>query len=130
MFLPFFFHQPRQPGVRHCPRNGDALDSVSIPVSGDSGFKNRLVLPHVQVPPTPFVTEVKYREFLPINMDGVMAIFEMRRLETEPKAYTPVWYDYPKSDGLTKKDKVQDKNAEKANTYYALPSSTNNLFPY
>ena len=54
----------------------------------------------------------------------------MRRLETEPKAYTPVWYDYPKSDGLTKKDKVQDKNAEKANTYHVLPSSTNNLFPY
>ena len=53
----------------------------------------------------------------------------MRRLETEPKAYTPVWYDYPKSDGLTKKDKVQDKNAEKANTYHILPSSTNNLFP-
>ena len=52
------------------------FDPISIPVSGDSGFKNRLVLPHVQVPPTPFVAEVKYREFLPINMDGVMAIFE------------------------------------------------------
>ena len=71
-----FFHQPRQPGVRHYPRDGDALDPISIPVSAGSGFKNRLGLPHVQVPPTPFVTEVRYRESLPINMDGVMAIFE------------------------------------------------------
>ena len=71
-----FFHQPRQPGVRHYPRDGDALDPISIPVSAGSGFKNRLILPHDQVPPTPLVTEVRYRESIPINMDGVMAIFE------------------------------------------------------
>ena len=46
------------------------------------------------------------------------------------KAYTLAWYDYPKSDGLTKKDKAQDKNAEKANKYRVFPSSTNNLFSY
>ena len=39
------------------------------------------------------------------------------------KAYTLAWYDYPKSDGLTKEDKAQNKNAEKANEYdvYPLP---------
>ena len=46
------------------------------------------------------------------------------------KAYTLAWYDYPKSDGLTKEDKAQHKNAEKANRGYVFPSSTNNLFPY
>ena len=35
-----------------------------------------------------------------------------------------------KSDGLTKEDKAQNKNAEKANRYHVFPSSTNNLFPY
>ena len=35
-----------------------------------------------------------------------------------------------KSDGLTKEDKAQDKNAEKANRYHVFPFSTNNLFPY
>ena len=35
-----------------------------------------------------------------------------------------------KSDGLTKEDKAQNKNAEKANKYHVFPSSTNNLFPY
>lgn len=76
MFLPFFSinQDSREFGITH--GTGDALDPISIPVSAVSGFKNRLVLPHVQVPPTPFVTEVRYRESLPINMDGVMAIFE------------------------------------------------------
>ena len=46
------------------------------------------------------------------------------------KAYTLALYDYPKSDGLTKRDRAQDKNAEKANRYHVFPSSTNNLFPY
>ena len=46
------------------------------------------------------------------------------------QAYTPASYDYPKTDGLTKEDKAQDKNAEKANRYHVFPSSTNNLFPY
>ncbi|MGP1417912.1 hypothetical protein, partial [Prevotella fusca] len=46
------------------------------------------------------------------------------------KDYTPSWYDYPKSDGLTKRDNAQDKNVEKANGCYVFPSSTNNLFPY
>ena len=41
-----------------------------------------------------------------------------------------VWYGYPRSDGLTKRDKAQNKNAEKANRYHVFPSSTNNLFPY
>ena len=54
----------------------------------------------------------------------------MRRLETEPKAYTPVWYDCPRSDGLTKEDEAQNKNAGKANRCYVFPSSTNNLFLY
>ena len=35
-----------------------------------------------------------------------------------------------KSDGLTKEDKAQHKNAEKVNRGYVFPSSTNNLFPY
>jgi len=35
-----------------------------------------------------------------------------------------------KSDGLTKEDKAQHKNAEKANRGYVFPSSTSNLFPY
>ena len=37
------------------------------------------------------------------------------------KAYTLAWYDYPKSDGLTKEDKAQNKNAEKANEYEVCP---------
>ena len=39
------------------------------------------------------------------------------------KAYTLAWYDYPKSDGLTKEDKAQNKNAETANEndVYPLP---------
>jgi hypothetical protein len=28
------------------------------------------------MPPAPFVTEVKYREFFPFNFDGAVAIFE------------------------------------------------------
>jgi len=28
------------------------------------------------MPPTPFMTEVKYREFFLFNLDGVIAIFE------------------------------------------------------
>ena len=35
-----------------------------------------------------------------------------------------------KSDGLTKEDKAQHKNAEKVNRGYVFPSSTSNLFPY
>ena len=46
------------------------------------------------------------------------------------KAYAPEWYDYPKSDGLTKRDNAQNKNAENANRCYVLPPSTNNFFPY
>ena len=46
------------------------------------------------------------------------------------KAYAPEWYDYPKSDGLTKGDNAQNKNAENANRCYVLPPSTNNFFPY
>ena len=45
------------------------------------------------------------------------------------KAYAPVWYDYPKSDGLTKRDNAQNKNAENANRCYVFQSSMNNLFP-
>ncbi|MGP1493337.1 MAG: hypothetical protein ACTTJJ_07985, partial [Prevotella fusca] len=46
------------------------------------------------------------------------------------KVYTPVWYDYPKSDGLTRGIKNKIINAEKANRCHVLPSSTNNLFPH
>ena len=37
------------------------------------------------------------------------------------KAYTLAWYDYPKLDGLTKGDKAQNKNAEKANENDVCP---------
>ena len=36
----------------------------------------------------------------------------MRRLEKEQRLIHLVWYGYPKSDGLTKRDKAQDKKAE------------------
>ncbi|GAB6963544.1 hypothetical protein JCM17724A_22930 [Prevotella fusca JCM 17724] len=45
------------------------------------------------------------------------------------KDYTPAWYDHAKSVGLIKRDKAQDKNAEKTNKYHVFPSSTNNLSP-
>ena len=51
------------------------------------------------------------------------------------EAYTPVWYDCPKSDYLTKRDKAQDKMQKRQiNTMstrnHVFPHSTNNLFPY
>ena len=54
----------------------------------------------------------------------------MRRLETKQRLIHLHGNDYPKADGLTKRDKTQDKKAEKANRYHVFPSSTNNLFPY
>ena len=54
----------------------------------------------------------------------------MRRLETEQRLIHLVWYGYPKSDDLIKRDKAQDKKAEKSNRYHVFPSSTNKLFPY
>ena len=56
-------------------------------------------------------------------------------MEIELKAYALAGDDYPKSDGLTKGDKLQDKMQERK--IDAMPvhqpvflSSTNDLFPY
>ena len=53
----------------------------------------------------------------------------------ELKAYALAGYDYPKSDGLTKGDKLQDKMQERKIDAMPVhqnffPSSTSDLFPY